>query len=74
MTLRYLQDALPVLITYITIIINTSIVTGKFPSAWKHTTVIPIFKNGDRSDVNTYRPVSLLLLEKIVAQQLSNFL
>ncbi len=33
MTLRYLQDALPVLITYITIIINTSIVTGKLPSA-----------------------------------------
>ncbi len=44
MTLHYLQDALPVLITYITIIINTSIVTGKFPSAWKHATVIPISK------------------------------
>ncbi len=79
MTLRYLQDALSVLIKYITIIINTSIVTGKLPSAWKLATVIPIFTNGDRSDVNNYRPVSLLpnlskVLEKILAQQPSNFL
>ncbi len=79
MTLRYLQEALPVLITYITITNNTPIVTGKFPCARKHATVIPIFKNGDRSDINNYSPVSLLpilskVLEKIVAQQLSNFL
>ncbi len=79
MTFRYLQDTLPALITYITIIINTSIVTGKFPSAWKHATVISIFKNDDRSDVNNYRPVSLVpilskILEKIESQQLSNFL
>ncbi len=71
MTLRYLQNALPVLITYITIIINTPIVTGKFPSPWKHATVIPIFKNGDRSDVNNYRPVSLLLiLSKVLEKKL----
>ncbi len=31
-TLRFLQDSLPVTIPYITTIINTSIVTGNFPS------------------------------------------
>ncbi len=41
--------------------------------------VISTIKNGDPSDVNNYCPVSLLpilskVLEKIVAQQLSNFL
>ena len=58
--LRYIKDSLPVIINYITIIINTSIVTGKFPSLWKHATVIPIFKNGDRNDINNYRPIPLL--------------
>ncbi len=55
--LRYIHDSLHVIINYITTIINTSIVTGKFSSLWKHATVIPIFKNGDRNDVNNYRPI-----------------
>ncbi len=42
--LRYIDDSLPVIINYLTIIINTSIVTGKFPSLWKNATVIPILK------------------------------
>ncbi len=41
--LGYLKDSLPVTITYLTTIINTSIVTGVFPSVWKRATVIPIF-------------------------------
>ena len=78
-TLRFLKDSLTVTISYLTTIINTSIVTGKFPSAWKQATVIPIYKSGDRNSVSNYRPISLLpvlskVLEKIVANQLSAFL
>ncbi len=78
-TLRYLQDSLPVTIPYITTIINTSIVTGKFPTLWKQATVIPIFQNGDKTDVKNYRTISLLpilskVLEKIAANQLSTYL
>ena len=78
-SLRHIRDSLPVTIEYITTIINTSIVTGKFPSLWKNATVTPIYKHGDRNDVNNFRPISLLpilskILEKIVAQQLNNFL
>ena len=77
--LNYLRDALPVLIFYILIIINTSIVTGIFPKAWKHPYVIPFFKSGDTDAVGNYRPISLLpilskVLEKIIANQLMLFL
>lgn len=78
-TLRYLKDALPVILTYLTCIFNTSIVTGVFPTLWKHSTVIPVFKAGDPNEACSYRPISLLpvlskILEKIVASQLMDHL
>ena len=77
--LRFLRDSLPVLIAYLTCIINTSIVTGIFPEAWKHAIVVPIFKTGDVMEPKDYRPISLLpiiskVLEKIIAAQLTSHL
>lgn len=77
--LRFLRDALWAILPFLTCIINTSMVTGMFPAAWKHALVVPLFKNGDRNCVNSYRPVSILpivskVLEKIVAKQLSYYL
>ena len=48
------------------------------PDIWKQANVIPIFKKGDRSDPNNYRPVSLLnttgkKFEKIIYKYLFNF-
>ncbi len=56
-SLQHLRDSLPVIVHYLTTIINTSIVTGNFPSAWKHATVTPFFKSGDSHNVNNYRPI-----------------
>ena len=58
---------------------NVSLSTGVFPSKWKIGLIVPIFKGGDKSDVNNYRPVSLLplpgkRLEKVVYRRLINFL
>ncbi len=69
--LWFLLDALPVIISYITCIINTSLGTGIFPKAWKHAMVVPIFKNGDCNNVNNYRPISLLpIISKILEKSL----
>ena len=77
--LKYIKDALPVIVFYITVIINTSIVTGMFPCPWKFPYVTPFFKGGDRDDITNYRPISILpilskVLEKVVATQLMEYL
>ncbi len=77
--MRFIKNALYFIAFYLTCIINTSIVTGVFPTSWKHALVVPLFKSGDSNDMNNYRPISLLpivskILEKIVAWQLMQFL
>jgi len=56
-------------------IVNESLTTGVFPSAYKVADICPIFKSGDRHDAKNYRPVSLLpicskILEKCVHRQI----
>lgn len=41
------------------ILFNKCITSGTFPSQWKHSNVIPIFKSGLRSDIINYRPISI---------------
>ena len=41
-------------------IVNISFSTGIFPSEMKIAKVIPLFKNGNKSDFSKYRPFSLL--------------
>ena len=58
---------------------NRSLATGLFPPKWKIATVIPLQKDGDKSDVNNLRPISLLplsgkLLEKIIHNRMSQYM
>ncbi len=41
-------------------IVNLSLSTGEIPHQMKTAKVVPIFKSGDPSDINNYRPISLL--------------
>ena len=71
--LRFIKDSLPIVIPYLTCIINTC--TGIVPAAWKHSIVVPIHKSGDDDLASNYRPISLLsmlskVLEKVIAKQL----
>ena len=75
---KFIIDALPVIILYILVIVNTSIVTLIFPSNWKYPHVLPFFKGGDKNEVSNYRPISLLpilsKILKVVSQQLMYYL
>ena len=58
---------------------NKSLLSGIFPDDWKCATVTPLFKQGEASDLNNYRPISAIsviatVFEKIVYEQLYNFL
>ena len=59
----------------LTIIVNQCLLTGIFPSLLKIAKVKPLFKRGDVSQLNNYRPISLLptiskVFERIIYSQL----
>ena len=67
-----------VLCVPLTLIINISIVSSKFPTEWKLAKCAPVFKKGSRKAKENYRPVSLLpvsgmILEKAVKDQVEDF-
>jgi len=58
------------------LLFNQSLVSGVFPSLWKSSYLIPIFKNGDKSFIDSYRGIATLstipkLFEKLVTIKLT---
>ena len=53
--------------------------TGIFPSDWKEAKVIPVYKSGTKSNMNNYRPISIIsiiakTMEKLVHKQIYSYL
>ena len=62
----------------ISFIINQSLEMGRVPDFIKIAKVVPIFKNGLKSDITSYRPISVLpsfskVYEKVVSKRLNSF-
>ena len=67
-------NSMPVILGPLTVIINCSLSTSTFPTAWKRAEVIPLLKEGDHEVASDNRPLSLLAVtskvcEKIVLNQ-----
>ncbi|KAI4800683.1 hypothetical protein KUCAC02_009526 [Chaenocephalus aceratus] len=77
----FFKDVLPCMASELLHIVNKSLHSGIFPQALKTAVIKPLLKknNLDASVMNNYRPISNLpflgkIIEKVVFQQLSNFL
>ena len=61
------------------IVFNASLSTGVVPDLFKTAKVTPVFKKGEQTTLNNYRPISILsifnkLLEKLMHKRLFEFL
>ena len=68
----------PTIIKPLTLLLTQVFNTGIFPDKLKVAKVIPVFKKGNPTIINNYRPISLLpvvskVMEKILANQLSSY-
>ena len=54
---------------------NRSLESGQFPKSWKSSYLVPIFKNGKKSDIRNYRGIAIIscipkLFEAIINEKL----
>lgn len=76
---KFLKQAKTLLVPIITHLTNLCFNQGIFPTLLKQSIITPVYKAGDRDDVNNYRPTSVLpsiskILEKIINNRLINYL
>ena len=75
---KVLKAAAPAIAEPSTRIFNMSIASGKFPMESKAARLTPIFKKGQRSMLDNYRPISILpviskLMERILYEQMCDY-
>ena len=74
-----LKDAAICLAEPLTYLTNMSLRTGHAPNEWKQAKVLPLFKSGNATELDNYRPISILpvlskVLERVVHTQFIDYL
>ena len=74
-----LKDAESCLAEPLTYLINMSLHTGQVANEWKQAKVLPLFRSGNATKLDNYRPISILpilskVLERVVHMQFTDYL
>ena len=70
---RVLNEVKPIISSSLSIIINLCATQGYFPTQLKKGCITPVYKKGDKAEINNYRPVcSLSPLSKIIEKVIYN--
>ena len=78
-TAKFLKISHEIIAPILCDIFNLSINKGEYPDMLKIAKVLPIFKNGSKTSVSNYRPISVLscinkIFEKLLAKRIYSFL
>nr|CAH7713658.1 unnamed protein product [Callosobruchus chinensis] len=76
---KMVKETKHILVPLLTYLFNTCVSSGTFPESLQCAKVVPLFKKGNKSDVNNYRPISIIpifgkLLEIILKELLLDHL
>ena len=76
---KLIKDGANEIAAPLTFLINTSLQSGIFPTSEKIAIITPLYKSGDRTNIDNYRPISVLniiskTVERAVYNQLSEYL
>jgi len=79
MSMSFLKRIVPNIFVPLKHVLSLSLSSGSVPSQFKIAKIVPIFKSGEKSNMDNYRPISLLscfskICEKIVANKLTFYL
>ncbi len=68
-----LKTCAPAFIHPLTHIFNASLCTGIFPDIFKTAKIKPLFKKGNKNDIQNYRPISLLSVFSKILERLFTY-
>lgn len=74
----FIKNLCPLIIPFLTHIINACLTKSYFPKAWKIANVIPIPKEPNPQSVESFRPISILpamskIIERVMKNQMQDF-